>query len=427
MKNTQVAATAVVTDRPVGRGLPAGGLPEISGYQLIERIGLGGYGEVWRALGPGGFPKAVKILYGQIDGPQAETELKSLNLMRELRHPFLLNVERVEFVNGKLIVVTELADRGLDQRFDEAVRAGARGIPREELIAYLRDVADALDFMSEHHGLQHLDIKPENLLIQGNHAKVGDFGLTKCVGLTNVSMVNGFTPLYAPPELFEGQPSCNSDQYSLAIVYQMMLTGIPPFNGRTAAHLTSQHLRGTPDLTALPVSDRGIVARALSRNPATRFSGCRMFIDELAKRKASTSSTLRALNADAALMVSGLTQTVDPASVGKSASTPLRPARPLPPLPAGDGEETLRPTLFIAVGGLGIRVACRLFSKIREGFQGAVPPTFAFLCPGFRQVRNGPGMSHGRRKAGNAAAAAANPAEEPAGVPQSSQFSSGLD
>jgi serine/threonine protein kinase len=124
MSNTQIIATAVISDRPTDRSPLSSDAVSIAGYQLQERIGVGGYGEVWRAVGPGGFPKAVKILYGQVDGPQAETELKSLNLMRELRHPFLLNVERVEFVNSRVVVVTELADRSLDQRFDEAVKAG---------------------------------------------------------------------------------------------------------------------------------------------------------------------------------------------------------------------------------------------------------------------------------------------------------------
>ena len=224
---------------------------DIPGYTLESRLGVGGYGEVWKALGPGGLPKAVKILFGQLDGPQADAELKSLERMRELRHPFLLSIERIEVIQGRLVVVTELADGCLDKRFQQSQVEGLRGVPREELLGYLRDTADALDFMLEEHGLQHLDIKPENLLLQGKHVKVGDFGLAKDVSVTNVSLVGGFTPLYAPPEIFEGAPSRTSDQYSLAIVYQTMLTGIPPFNGRTAAQLTAQHLRSTPDLSAL--------------------------------------------------------------------------------------------------------------------------------------------------------------------------------
>ena len=54
----------------------------IAGYHLQQRLGGGGYGEVWRAIGPGGLHMAVKILHGRYDGPEADTELKSLERMR---------------------------------------------------------------------------------------------------------------------------------------------------------------------------------------------------------------------------------------------------------------------------------------------------------------------------------------------------------
>ena len=142
MSQTEVCSTAVMGDVDPSRAVPAE-LKDIAGYHLVERIGVGGFGEVWRAIGPGGFQKAVKILFGNLSGPQAETELKSLNRIRDLRHPFLLSIERVEVVDGRAIVVTELADRSLDQRFRELANSGQRGVPRDELLRYLRDAADA--------------------------------------------------------------------------------------------------------------------------------------------------------------------------------------------------------------------------------------------------------------------------------------------
>ena len=77
-----------------------------------------------------------------------------------------------------------------------------------------------------------LDIKPENLLLLADHVKVADFGLVKDVKQSSASLVGGMTPLYAAPEVFRGLPGRQSDQYSLAIVYQEMLTGRLPFVGR---------------------------------------------------------------------------------------------------------------------------------------------------------------------------------------------------
>lgn len=379
MSHTEISSTAVIDHVEPRKPDSLQGI-ELAGYKLEERLGVGGFGEVWRATGPGGFCKAVKILFGLLNGPQAETELKSLHRMRDLRHPFLLSIERVEVVDSRVIVVTELADRSLDQRFRELLSAGQRGVAREELLRYLKDAADALDFMSEEHGLQHLDIKPENILLQGMHAKVGDFGLTKAVGTARHSQVNGFTPLYAPPELFDGKPDRGSDQYSLAIVYQTMLTGIPPFSGRTASQLMAQHLKSSPDLTSLLPSDRAVVARALSKNPRTRFSGCRQFIDELLKRRPTKSlgdhsrTLLARSSPDTTTDLASTENITSNHSMLHGSATPLSPVNSLPE----DG--VFRPTLFIGIGGLGCRTVFQLNQRIQRRFSNCSIPSLQFLC-----------------------------------------------
>ncbi|MEZ6126490.1 MAG: tubulin-like doman-containing protein [Planctomycetaceae bacterium] len=325
---------------------------QLAGYTLQQRLGAGGYGEVWRAIGPGGLPKAVKMLYGERDGQHAEAELKALERMRDLRHPFLLSIERIEVVNSRLIVVTELADGNLSDRFQECRRNSLPGIPRDELLGYLRDVADALDFMAEQHGLQHLDIKPDNILLQGSHAKVGDFGLAKDISVTNVSVLNGFTPMYAAPELFEGRPGRASDQYSLAIVYQMALTGNPPFNGRTAAQLTAQHLRSQPDLTGLQPIDRPVIARALAKNMNSRFDNCRQFVDELGRRRHARTSVIPAV-AVAANTEVPKTALVKTQFTQQNATDVREESTPIAVRPVDTTGRKLSPSAFIGVGGLG--------------------------------------------------------------------------
>ena len=262
----------------------------LPGYRLIEHIGAGGYGEVWRAEAPGGLTKAIKFIYGQHHEKRAANELRALERVRAVRHPFLLSLERIEVVDGRLLVVTELADGSVKDRFDMCRLEGLAGIPRNELMVYLRDAADALDFMSDAHTLQHLDIKPENLLLLSGRVKVADFGLVKDVRHSETSLVGGMTPMYAAPEVFRGTPSGRSDQYSLAIVFQEMLTGTLPFAGGSAAELTLQHLNDEPDLSPLSVGDRYVVSRALAKDPQHRYATCRDFVDALFKATACESS-----------------------------------------------------------------------------------------------------------------------------------------
>lgn len=254
----------------------------LPGYVITERIGSGGYGEVFKAIAPGGIEKAVKSLYGYHDEELATRELKALERIKGVRHPFLLSLDRFEVVDGRLYVVTELADGSLDDCFQEYRRQGQVGIPRDELIGYLRDAADALDYMQDHHGLQHLDVKPENLLIVGGHVKVADFGLVKDVArMSQYSQVGGMTPTYAAPELFDNRPGTRTDQYSLAIVYQELLTGMLPFPGQTAAQLVAQHTGAEPRVSSLPEHDQPVIRQALAKKPDDRFPSCRALVEAL--------------------------------------------------------------------------------------------------------------------------------------------------
>lgn len=259
------------------------GTPDIDmpGYTLAERLGTGGYGEVWRAEVPGGLEKAVKIVFGRYDQQRAASEMRALERVKSLRHPFLLSLERIEVFENRLVIVTELADGSLRDRFQECRSDGLRGIPRDELIGYLADAADALDFICENHELQHLDVKPENLLLVAGHVKVADFGLVKDLHNTQASMVGGMTPSYAAPEIFHGRPSRNSDQYSLAILYLELLTGTLPFEGQTAAELTMQHMHELPNLDALDESDRFAISQALAKDGEHRFENCRALVAAL--------------------------------------------------------------------------------------------------------------------------------------------------
>jgi len=395
----------------------------IAGYTLTERIGAGGYGEVWKARAPGGLAKAVKFIYGRLDDDRAACELRALERIKQVRHPFLLSLERIEVVEGQLIILTELADASLKDRFDQCRRQGLPGIPRDELLVYLQDAADALDYMSEEHSLQHLDVKPENLLIVGGRVKVADFGLVKEINDRTVSLMGGLTPLYAAPETFDGHPSRHSDQYSLAIVYQEMLTGVLPFPGRTTAQLMSQHLYSRPRLASLPAAERPIIERALSKDPNQRFTSCRELIEAL--RLADRSSAGAAVRGAALEMGNQRQETLPTAAasggtepepepapacatswggdnpptlrtlaldeapllgarqeIGRPVARPVASVEPeppplhreLPPLPAESCSARLSPTLVVGIGGTAghalVRLARRLEHRLGDASAG---------------------------------------------------------
>src|SRR5215469_12037930 len=182
----------------------------IPGYKLIERLGGGGFGEVWKCEAPGGLLKAIKFVYGDLqtaspDGQRAEQELKALSRVKTVRHPYILSLERYDILDGQLMIVMELADRNLWDRFKECRARGLPGIPRDEMLAYMEETAEALDLMNSEYQLQHLDIKPQNLFLVHNHIKVADFGLVKDLEGSHASVTGGITPVYAAPETFENR------------------------------------------------------------------------------------------------------------------------------------------------------------------------------------------------------------------------------
>jgi serine/threonine protein kinase len=265
VKSLPLPEQAAPARAPLLRSRPAEPLP---GYRLLEPLGRGSVGEVWKCEAPGGLAKAVKFV--PLPPGEEATRVEALQRVKGIRHPGLLFLDRVKIVGAELVLVTELAEKNLREVLRRWQAAGLPGVPREVLLSYLRDAAEALDVLGQRHGLLHRNVRPENLLVLGDRVKVADAGLEP----PDLHQ----TP-YAAPEQRLGAPGRNSDQYSLALVYRELLTGRPAADG--------------PEL---PEGDRAILARALADDPEERFPSCAEFVRALAA--ANDTSPGRETNVD---------------------------------------------------------------------------------------------------------------------------------
>jgi hypothetical protein len=354
----------------------------ISGYRLVCPLGTGGFGEVWKCVAPGNIFKAIKFVYGNLnsldgDAYRAEQEYKALEKIKEVRHPFILSTERIDIVEGDLAIVMELADRSLHDLLQDHQAAGRPGIPRAELISYLRDAADGLDHLNDKHNLQHLDVKPRNLFLIGDRVKVADFGLVKNLERQSSSgLMAGVTPIYAAPETFSGKFTRSSDQYSLAVVYVELLTGHRPFNGKNIRTLALQHVSEPPDLSGVPKHDHPAVLRAMAKDPEQRWPSCLAFIRALTESDPSVEVPLGGPAAVGATTTPPVTPRARAAAAGKVDESGASMDRTAPNADVA----ALRPTIVLGVGDFGRRamldLRCRLLDRFGDLSQ---VPIFRFL------------------------------------------------
>jgi serine/threonine protein kinase len=251
------------------------------GYKLLERIGVGGFGEVWKAQAPGGVLTAVKIIPRPAESEAAGQELAALEVIKGLRHHFLLSTHAFWVMEESLVIAMDLAGGSLRDRLKECRKEGQQGLPVTELLLYMRETAEALDYL---HGkdVLHRDIKPENILLVEGHVRLADFGLARVHQTMHSMHASGSgTPLYMPPEVWRDRVSRHSDQYSLAVTYCELRLGRRLWQSKTLVDLMNAHLEETPNLDPLGEAEQKVLLRALAKQTADRYPSCGAFVRDL--------------------------------------------------------------------------------------------------------------------------------------------------
>ncbi len=284
---------------------------KLRAYEITEEIGSGGMATVYRAYQPSmDRHVAVKVIRSSIlhDPSLRERFQREARLIARLEHPHLLPVYDFDSDHEPPYIVMRYLEGGTLKQVQQR-----GGIPRDELLYILQQLAGALDY-AHRQGVVHRDLKPSNVMIdkEGN-AFLTDFGIARASGaekdLTGTGLMIG-TPGYMAPEQArgDGQIDKAADIYSLGVMAFEILTGRQPYESESAfdvilAHMNSPIPRASEWQRDIPKSVDAVLARALAKAKADRHPTATAFVEELAK-----ALKLKPSSAPAALQ--SMTQTI---------------------------------------------------------------------------------------------------------------------
>jgi serine/threonine protein kinase/tetratricopeptide (TPR) repeat protein len=261
-------------------------------YRIVEKIGEGGMGEVYRAHDERlDRDVAVKVLHEAVaqDVDRLARFEREAKAVAKLDHPNILAIHDFGSDEGVTFAVMELLE---GESLREVIRGG--GLTHSKAVEYARSIADGLAAAHDK-GIVHRDLKPENVfLTQDGRIKILDFGLaklklpeqdlmTETPTATLDTAPGGLlgTVAYMAPEQVQGQPADHrSDIFALGCVLHEMLSGTRPFEGKTAAETAAAILRDEPPAVLgrvtniLPGLDT-IVSHCLEKRPEERFQSAR--------------------------------------------------------------------------------------------------------------------------------------------------------
>ena len=220
-----------------------------SRYRLERELGRGGMATVYLARDEGDREVAVKVLRPELRPVIGATRFRrEIEILERLQHPNIVRLlDSREAGTRVYFVMPYVAGESLHARL---ARDGP--LPLAMVADIARDMAAALDY-AHAHGVIHRDVKPGNVLLESDRARMCDFGLARAVAdatsesFSSSGLVVGTPDYMSPEQSIGGQPvGPAADIYSLGCVLYEMLTGERPFKGATAQAVAAQHLSASP-------------------------------------------------------------------------------------------------------------------------------------------------------------------------------------
>jgi len=280
-------------------------------YRLVEKIGQGGMGVVWRAVDTTlDRDVAIKILPDEFaaDATRLARFEREAKVLASLNHPEIASVYSLHEAEGLRFLAMECVEGDV-----LTLRVPEDGLPFDELLAIALPLSDAVA-LAHQRGITHRDLKPDNVMINtAGRVKVLDFGLAKLDrsnlrGDTQAATATAVTEegkilgsvAYMSPEQVEGKAiDPRSDVFSLGIVLYEMATGKRPFRGGTPISTLSAILRDTPPPVislrrTQPAKLDAVISRCLEKDPQRRFRDAGELRDALRQLEAGSGSAARA-------------------------------------------------------------------------------------------------------------------------------------
>ena len=246
---------------------------QIGAYTLIGKLGKGGFGEVWLAEKRSQFvTKRVAVKLPLDEQVNFEAIRQEATLWEQASgHPNVLPIIDADVYDGQVVIVSEYADGG--SLYDRLKRE--QKLSMKEAVEMTIGILSGLDFLHSRR-IIHRDIKPQNILLQGNTPRLADFGISRAMNTTVVSSAVIGTDAYMSPEAFDGKRNVQTDIWSVGVVLYLLLKGSLPFpqehpSERMFAVLTKDF---EPLGDEVPTDLRRIVEKALQKLPENRFQTC---------------------------------------------------------------------------------------------------------------------------------------------------------